>query len=65
MKIGAFAGCYVSYVLISLIVFSSLQVEKLGKDSLINCAKTSMSSKLIAGDGDFFAYLVYFDKVFF
>lgn len=35
-----------------------LQVEKLGKDSLVNCAKTSMSSKLIAGDGDFFANLV-------
>lgn len=36
----------------------SLQVEKLGKDSLVNCAKTSMSSKLIAGDSDFFANLV-------
>ncbi|KAG5107973.1 hypothetical protein JHK84_044880 [Glycine max] len=32
-------------------------VEKLGKDSLFNCAKTSMSSKLIAGDNDFFAIL--------
>ncbi|XP_054790763.1 T-complex protein 1 subunit alpha isoform X2 [Prosopis cineraria] len=36
----------------------SVKVEKLGKDSLINCAKTSMSSKLIAGDSDFFADLV-------
>ncbi|KAE8694921.1 T-complex protein 1 subunit alpha [Hibiscus syriacus] len=38
-----------------------VKVEKLGKDSLINCAKTSMSSKLIAGDSDFFANL-YFVK---
>ncbi|KAK7399715.1 hypothetical protein VNO78_10904 [Psophocarpus tetragonolobus] len=36
----------------------AIKVEKLGKDSLINCAKTSMSSKLIAGDSDFFANLV-------
>ncbi|KAG2693761.1 hypothetical protein I3760_08G111100 [Carya illinoinensis] len=36
------------------------RVEKLGKDSLTNCAKTSMSLKLIAGDSDFFANLVYF-----
>lgn len=34
------------------------KVEKLGKDSLVNCAKTSMSSKLIADDSDFFANLV-------
>nr|XP_009380486.1 PREDICTED: T-complex protein 1 subunit alpha [Musa acuminata subsp. malaccensis] len=34
------------------------KVEKLGKDSLVNCAKTSMSSKLIATDSDFFANLV-------
>lgn len=36
----------------------AVKVEKLGKDSLINCAKTSMSSKLIATDDDFFAKLV-------
>ncbi|KAF8380513.1 hypothetical protein HHK36_028000 [Tetracentron sinense] len=33
-------------------------VEKLGKDSLVSCAKTSMSSKMIADDGDFVANLV-------
>ncbi|KAF8412977.1 hypothetical protein HHK36_000949 [Tetracentron sinense] len=36
----------------------AVKVEKLGKDSLVNCAKTSMSSKLIASDDDFFANLV-------
>ncbi|XP_020082714.1 T-complex protein 1 subunit alpha isoform X3 [Ananas comosus] len=36
----------------------AVKVEKLGKDSLVNCAKTSMSSKLIAADSDFFANLV-------
>ncbi|XP_068634158.1 T-complex protein 1 subunit alpha-like [Aristolochia californica] len=36
----------------------AVKVEKLGKDSLVNCAKTSMSSKLISSDGDFFANLV-------
>ncbi|KAH9618798.1 hypothetical protein KSS87_018759 [Heliosperma pusillum] len=36
----------------------SVKVEKLGKDTLINCAKTSMSSKLLAADSDFFAKLV-------
>ncbi|KAI3927350.1 hypothetical protein MKX01_027581, partial [Papaver californicum] len=36
----------------------AVKAEKLGKDSLINCAKTSMSSELISGDSDFFAILV-------
>ncbi|GAA0167444.1 chaperonin [Lithospermum erythrorhizon] len=36
----------------------SVKVEKLGKDSLINCAMTSMSSKIIAGDSIFFANLI-------
>ncbi|KAI3510121.1 hypothetical protein L1887_25651 [Cichorium endivia] len=34
-----------------------LHVDKLGKDSLVNCAKTSMSSKLLATNDDFFANL--------
>ncbi|OAY66181.1 T-complex protein 1 subunit alpha [Ananas comosus] len=37
----------------------AVKVEKLGKDSLVNCAKTSMSSKLIAADSDFFANLYF------
>ncbi|XP_076898978.1 T-complex protein 1 subunit alpha-like [Bidens hawaiensis] len=36
----------------------AIRVDKLGKDSLVNCAKTSMSSKLLSGDSDFFANLV-------
>ena len=36
----------------------SIPVEQLGKDSLINIAKTSMSSKVIGSDADFFSEMV-------
>ncbi|TVU01407.1 hypothetical protein EJB05_53120 [Eragrostis curvula] len=41
-----------------IIAAELLKVDKLGKDSLINCVKTSMSSKLVNSDSDFFAHLV-------
>lgn len=53
-------ACSLSFIFYGIFLDFFLQVEKLGKDSLINCAKTSMSSKLIGGDSDFFANLVCF-----
>ena len=35
-----------------------MKVSDLGKDCLINCAKTSMSSKIIGAENDFFSQLV-------
>ena len=36
----------------------SVKVDSLGKDALINAAKTAMSSKLVGSESEFFAELV-------
>lgn len=51
-KIAAKEAC--SYIENKLAV----SVEKLGEEALLNCAKTSMSSKLINADPEFFGKLV-------
>ncbi|XP_022681632.1 T-complex protein 1 subunit alpha-like [Setaria italica] len=44
-----------AYCHTDLNIYLHFQFDKLGKDSLINSAKTSMSSKLITTDSDYFA----------
>lgn len=36
----------------------AVKVDTLGKDALVNCCKTSMSSKLIGSESTFFANMV-------
>ena len=35
-----------------------MRVESLGKEALINCAKTAMSSKIVGAESEFFSQLV-------
>lgn len=35
----------------------AIKVDKLGSTALVNCAKTSMASKIIGADGDYFAQM--------
>lgn len=35
-----------------------MRVETLGKEALINCAKTAMSSKIVGAESEFFSQLV-------
>lgn len=58
-KMAAKQACkYIEDTLsLSSIMFVIL-VDKIGEDALVNCAKTSMSSKLIGADTKFFAQLV-------
>lgn len=36
----------------------SMKVDTLGQETLINCAKTAMSSKIVGSESDFFSQLV-------
>ena len=45
------AICFINEVL-------SINVESLGRDTLVNIAKTSMSSKVIGSDSEFFSNVV-------
>lgn len=35
-----------------------MKVDTLGQETLINCAKTAMSSKIVGSESDFFSQLV-------
>lgn len=36
----------------------SISIEEVGKDALISCAKTSMSSKIIGTENEFYSTMV-------